>query len=100
MAQNVKVKILVTVLLFVLTDYKSQQNLRLNFQPLKSSGALPEVFTNQVREVNKNEVEELKKSRGEDIKHKSTFLTETNYEIEGLIRSGNVLMNDEVTRYL
>ena len=78
----------------------SQQNLKQNFEPLKSSGTLPDVFTQNIRNVIKEEIAQLDKQEDKDKLIKKTYLTETNYEIEKIVKSGNALVNDEITSYL
>lgn len=90
---------------FVLVLFKtcfvlSQQNLHQNYSPLKSSGQLPAVFTQNVRNVIAKDIQELK-NRGEaDEALKINFITTNNYQIQRIITSGNALVNDEVTTYL
>ncbi|MES2763538.1 MAG: M48 family metallopeptidase [Bacteroidota bacterium] len=78
----------------------SQQNLKDNYTPLKSSGQLPDVFTQNIRNVIQNDISELNKNGEKDRSLKSTYLLEANYEIEKIVKSGNALINDEVTNYL
>jgi hypothetical protein len=89
-------------LLFVLVTGTcfSQQDLKVNFVPLKSSGALPDVFTQNIRNVIKDDITELNKQKDNNKSLKKTYLTEANYEIEKIVKSGNTLINDEVTTYL
>ena len=68
--------------------------------PLKSSGTLPDVFTQNIRNVIKDDITELNKQKDNNKSLKKTYLTETNYEIEKIVKSGNTLINDEVTTYL
>ncbi len=78
----------------------SQQNLKDNFVPLKSSGTLPDVFTQNIRNVIQKDISDLNKNHENDKYIKSNYLTEANYEIEKIVKSGNTLINDEVTVYL
>jgi hypothetical protein len=78
----------------------AQQNLKENFVPLKSSGTLPDVFTQDIRNVIESDIIELNKQKEDDKSLKRVYLTETNYEIERIVKSGNTLINDEVTVYL
>jgi hypothetical protein len=78
----------------------AQQNLNENFTPLKSSGTLPDIFTQNIRNVIQSDITELNKKKDEDIRLKKTYVTEANYEIEKIVKSGNTLINDEVTNYL
>jgi len=78
----------------------SQQNLKENYEPLKSSGTLPDIFTQNTRKIIKDEIAELDKQEDKDKLIKKTYLTETNYEIEKIVKSGNALVNDEITSYL
>lgn len=78
----------------------AQQNLKENFAPLKSSGTLPDAFTQNIRNVIKDDITELNKQKDNNKSLKKTYLTETNYEIEKIVKSGNTLINDEITTYL
>lgn len=78
----------------------SQQDLKENFTPLKSEGTLPEIFTQNIRNVIKADIIDLNKSKERDKTLKSVYLTEANYEIEKIVKSGNTLINDEITKYL
>ena len=78
----------------------SQQNLKENYTPIKSSGQLPAVFTQNVRDIISKDIEKLNQSNETDKKLKTTYIINTNYQIERIIRSGNVLLNDEITDYV
>lgn len=91
---------LIIVLFFVFENLFAQQNLKENFTPLKSEGILPEVFTQNIRNVIKNDISDLNKGKESDKAIKSVYLTEANYEIEKIVKSGNTLINDEITKYL
>jgi len=79
---------------------KGQQDLKTNYSPLKSTGQLPAVFTQDIRKVIKQDITDLKNKKESDKWLKSTFLTASNYQIERIVRSGNTLINDEITAYL
>ncbi len=90
-----------TLLLFLSANaFFAQQNLTENFTPLKSSGTLPDIFTQNIRNVIQNDITELNKQRDNDKMLKTVYLTQANYEIEKIVKSGNTLINDEVTNYL
>lgn len=78
----------------------SQQNLKLDFKPLKSQGVLPEIFTKDIKETVAQEITDLNKTEDADKKIKSTYLLAANYEIEKKVKSGNTLINDEITLYI
>ena len=78
----------------------AQQDLTKNYKPLRSSGTLPEIFTQDMKAVVKSDITELNKGRDFDKSLKASYLTETNYEIEKIVKSGNALSNDEITLYL
>lgn len=78
----------------------AQQNLRENYTPLKSQGTLPDIFTQDMRKVVQQDIIELNKSKEKDKTLKSTYYTEANYEISKIVKSGNALINDEVSMYL
>jgi hypothetical protein len=88
------------IFLFIGLKLFSQQNLKENYNPLKSEGTLPEVFTQDIRNVIKKEITELNKGKESDKALKSIYLTEANYQIEKIVKSGNTLINDEITIYL
>ncbi|MDI1354112.1 MAG: M48 family metallopeptidase [bacterium] len=48
----------------------------------------------------KQDISTLKQNKDKDKGLKSTFLTASNYQIERILRSGNALVNDEITTYL
>ena len=77
-----------------------QQDLTKNYKPLRSSGTLPDIFTNKIRNVVKDDITELNKGRDFDKSLKANYLTESNYEIERIVKSGNTLSNDDITIYL
>ncbi len=91
-----------SLFLFLIIGLKlvSQQNLQKNYYPLKSEGVLPEVFTQDIRKIIKTEITELYKGKENDKALKTIYLTESNYEIEKIVKSGNTLINDEITKYL
>lgn len=78
----------------------AQQNLKVNYTPLKSAGELPPVFTQDIRNIIRQDISDLKQRKESDKSLKSTYLTASNYQIEKIIRGGNTLINDEVTNYL
>ncbi len=91
---------LAILLFFSCLESFAQQNLKENYMPLKSSGALPDVFTQNIRNVIKDDITELNMQKDKNKSLKTTYLTETNYEIEKIVKSGNTLINDEITTYL
>ncbi len=90
------------LLLFSVTGFLAygQQNLKENFSPLKSSGTLPDIFTQNIRNLIKEDITELNRQKEEDRGIKSNYLAAANYEIAKIVKSGNTLINDEVTNYL
>jgi len=78
----------------------AQQDLKKNYAPLKSKGELPAVFTQNIRNVIQQDITELQNKKENNRGLKSTFLTASNYQIERIVRSGNTLINDEITEYL
>jgi hypothetical protein len=95
------IRLLILVsLVFPIAFSAQQQDLKQNFHPLKSAGILPDVFTQNIREVIKQDITDLKQKKDKDKTVKSSFLTASNYQIERILRSGNTLVNDEITDYL
>lgn len=93
-------KLLILFILFGPGFVICQQNLKGNYTPLKSSGTLPDIFTQNIRHVIEQDITELNKQKDNDKSIKRTYLTAANYEIEKIVKSGNTLVNDEVTVYL
>lgn len=93
-------KKLLLVCLIGLGQLLAQQDLKRNFSPLKSQGVLPEVFTQNIRNVIKEDISAMEKSTASDRKLKSDFLTASNYEIARIVKSGNALVNDEISKYM
>jgi hypothetical protein len=78
----------------------SQQDLKKDFKPLKSQGTLPLIFTKPVKETIAEEIIDLNKQQDSNKTVKSNLLKVSNYAIEWEIKSGNTLINDEITVYL
>lgn len=78
----------------------AQQDLNVNYTPLKSKGELPGIFTQNIRKVVNKDISDLNRSKESDKSIKSDYLTAANYEIERIVKSGSTLVNDEVTVYL
>lgn len=95
-----KKKLLLAVLTTAGLCCTAQQNLKENFKPLKSSGTLPDIFTQKIRNITKDDITELNRQKDQDRGIKSNYLTAANYEIDKIVRSGNTLINDEITAYL
>ncbi|MBL7933905.1 MAG: M48 family metallopeptidase [Bacteroidia bacterium] len=94
-----KKTLIVGAVLSLCTSF-AQQNLKTGYTPLKSKGTLPEVFTQNIRNVIKEDITMMEKNKESDRKVKSAFVTASNYEIERIVKSGNALINDEVTKYI
>jgi hypothetical protein len=88
------------ILLLLSGFSQAQQNLKENYVPLRSEGMLPEIFTQNIRHVIKKEISDLNKGKEKDKAIKSVYVTQANYEIEKIVKSGNTLINDEITKYL
>jgi hypothetical protein len=78
----------------------AQQNLREGYIPLRSKGELPLSLTQDIRHVVRQDLSELEKNKERNRYLKTHFLTASNYQIEHLLKSGNTLLNDEITTYL
>lgn len=92
--------LLVFWLVYVLFGFAQQQDLNKNYTPLKSIGPLPVEFRQNVRDVVSNDIISLSTEKSKSNSAKKDFFTLSNYEIDRILRSGNVLVNDEVTNYI
>src|ERR1700741_889297 len=77
----------------------SQQNLKVDYKALKSEGILPDIFTRDIKETVNHDISEITKEDA-DKKLKEDYLLITNYAIEQKVKSGNTLINDEMTLYI
>jgi hypothetical protein len=93
-------RFLCSCLLFSVFCSAQDQDLKKNFKPLKSAGTLPPAFTQNIRDIIKQDITGLKERKDKDKYLKAEFLTASNYQIERILRSGNALVNDEITNYL
>jgi len=85
---------------FIFSATAQIQDLSKTFLPLKSKGPLPAEFITNVRDVISQDITDMKKRQESDRGLKSSFVTASNYQIDRLLRSGNALVNDEVTNYV
>lgn len=85
---------------FIFSATAQKQDLSKDFHPLKSSGPLPSEFVANIRDVISQDIDDMKKRQEADRELKSSFVTASNYQIDRLLRSGNALVNDEVTSYV
>lgn len=74
-----------------------QQNLKENYAPLASKGPLPELFTAQLRPMAQKDIAALKLL---DKAASPEGLLYSYAGIETFVKSGNILVNDEVSAYL
>lgn len=74
-----------------------QQNLKENYTPLASKNPLPELLTAQLRPMAQKEIAALKQL---DKTASPEGLLYSYAGIETFVRSGNILVNDEVSAYL
>ena len=82
---TMRVQKLFFLLIIISSGLFAQQNLNENFTPLKSVGTLPEIFTQNVRNIIKTEITELNKGKEKDKALKTVYLAEANYEIEKIV---------------
>lgn len=88
-------------LLYVSISY-SQNDYFDNFEPLKSKGELPVDFTKRTSNKVSDAIDD-QISVNDDIhtrRTKENFLLRSNYMIDNLLMSGNVLFGDPVTKYV
>lgn len=90
------------LLLFYFNQFFSQEITVNNFEPLKSKGNLPDDFTQRtsVKITDAIDVHVAKKDRKTLKKKKQDFLLKSNFMIDNLLMSGNVLFGDEVSVYV
>jgi beta-barrel assembly-enhancing protease len=70
----------------------------LNYTPISSSGELPLEFTSTARSISEQEVKTV--PSGKDQRAKKEFIIANNYFIRDLLLSGDVLVNDPLSKYV
>jgi hypothetical protein len=88
---------LLTVLFCSLISFSFAQ-FENDYKPLVSSGALPAEFITTAKELSKQEISDLGKV--EDKSAKQQFIISNNYFLRDLLLSGNVLVNDPLSKYV
>lgn len=79
----------------------SQLDFSKDYRPVKISGAIPEEFCALSFPKVEAAIDTLKRGFGVKFyKKKSTFITESQYEIDALLRSGMILFGDPLTEYV
>lgn len=72
-----------------------------NYKEIKSTGDIPKDFITLLSDKYKEDVEQIEKNTGyKSKKNQRQFYLESNYSINEIITSGNVLFNDPLTNYL
>jgi len=70
-----------------------------DYTPLKSSGNLPEEFLKTARSISEEEVKTVTYGAADRLV-KQQFIISNNYFLKDLLMSGNMLINDPLTRYV
>jgi hypothetical protein len=93
--------VLISLLIFSTSLIVNSQNFD-NYQPIRSSGNVPNDFTERTSsKVAKDVTDEVSTSDSYKTKNsKSEFLLKANYMIDELLMSGKVLFGDEVSIYV
>src|SRR5688572_10753295 len=78
------------------------QDLRKDYQPVQSNGALPLIFTQKFSEKTARDLNELKQdSSSYNTKvAKKDFLIRSNFYVDRIIRGGSLLFNDSLSIYV
>lgn len=85
-------------IIFALMQLHAQD---LNFQPLKSSGKLPETLFTSSTTKYKSDLKDIKDNEeGLSKNEQKSFYLETNFRIDALLQSGKVLFNDPIGLYI
>ncbi|MDF2437934.1 MAG: Peptidase family [Bacteroidota bacterium] len=90
-------ELFVGLLLFINADISFAQ-FESDYTPLTSSGSLPAEFITTAKEISKQEISDLGKVT--DRSAKQQFIIANNYFLRDLLLSGNVLVNDPLSRYV
>ncbi len=76
----------------------AQASLDKDYQPIVSSGTLPNEFIQTARSISEQEISKL--SYSSDRTAKEQFIISNNYFLRDLLLSGDVLINDPLTKYV
>ncbi len=88
--------------IFVCLNLFSQnQDLTKNYIPLKSSGKLPDIYTQSAAQKTNNDIATLNRKKGETNKSdKRKFYLESNFYQDKLLRSGRILFGDPISNFV
>lgn len=90
----------VIALLFFNKKVINAQSFELDYQPIKSVGAIPEELTQNTKKKIALDLKEINQKDKELNKQERNFTIHSNYAIERQLRGGNILLNDEITAYV
>jgi len=91
--------VLACFLLFLISESAIAQNFDKDYSPLTSTGTLPEEFLKTARSISEEEVKTLD-YKVIDRLAKQQFIISSNYFLRDLLLSGDVLINDRLTKYV
>ena len=86
------------VFFLILNVHAAVAQFTADYMPLKSSGTIPEEFVKTVRTMSEEEVKTI--GYGADRSAKMQFIYSSNYFLRDLLLSGDILINDPLTKYV
>lgn len=94
------VRVFLTLLLGVI--FVSSLEAQVNYEPLRSSGVIPDDFIQATEEKYKKEVEEIESgdAGNGDKKYQKEFALGSNFGVDQLLLNGSVLFNDSISMYV
>lgn len=95
-------RVFLLLMLFMISiSYLAQNNnLTLDFTPLKSYGNVPDEINLKSSKKYNRRKQRLKAKKRKDLKAKEKFILESTFTIDYMISNGGVLFNDELTNYV
>lgn len=96
-----RIKSIILIYTLLLTNILAAQNFDFNnFQTLRSSGTVPDDFTEKSSVKFQRDKSEIESDSKREQKDMENFLLASNYEIEDMLHSGRIVFGDPITNYL
>ena len=97
---TLKINVLFIVCVFFVATKSHSQDYN-QYQPLLNKGLLPIDFTMPSSEKYRKDVKNIgNTSKGDDRKTKSNFYLENNFSVDQMLRSGRILYDESLTKYI
>jgi len=88
-------------LIFFTSHFKLySQSFEFDYQPIKSSGTIPDDFTFSTKKKIQEDITKIDIKNNNEVKEHKNYAILTNYAIDKQLHGGNILLNDELSNYV